>query len=142
MMVVDDNPADLYFAERTFRDAAEIDEALLATEGRSALEQLHERVQKGLPLPVVIMLDLRMPRMGGFAFLDEFETLYSSSSTAIYVLTGHASDPDRMRALSYSSVHGYIVKPVLGGDIARLLSVAKRLRADAEAESVERRASS
>ncbi|MFK8004193.1 MAG: response regulator, partial [Polyangiales bacterium] len=84
-----------------------------------------ERWRHGLALPSIILLDLKMPIMDGFEFLEGFEGQYPRSA-AIYVVTGSASDPDRMRALSFESVRDYIVKPVMGSDIIRLLMVAGR----------------
>lgn len=125
VMIVDDSPGDQHLAERAFINQPGVSEILLAPEGASALIQLDERWRHGLPLPSIILLDLKMPKLDGFGFLDGFEGQYQQSA-AIYVVTGSASDPDRMRALSYESVQDYIVKPVMTSDIMRLLMVANR----------------
>lgn len=125
VMIVDDNPGDQHLAKLVFEDQPDVGEILVAPEGASALVQLDERWRHGLPLPSIILLDLKMPKMDGFEFLDAFESQHPRSA-AIYVVTGSASDPDRMRALSYESVQDYIVKPVMGSDIVRVLMVAHR----------------
>ncbi len=65
-------------------------------------------------IPDVILLDLNMPFMDGWGFLAEFDQLKNTinKKTRIYVVTSSVDDNDRLRATAYSSVSGFISKPL------------------------------
>ena len=120
VMVVDDDPADREHAERQLLKSDRVDEVLTSSDGDRALELIRERDQAGLPLPDVIFLDLRMPQMSGFEFLEAFEERYEESATRIVVVTGAALEPEKNQALAHRSVVDCIPKPVFLRDFERL----------------------
>jgi len=75
-----------------------------AFNGKSALTRLLQRREK----PDVILLDLRMPMMGGFEFLRKLRKLNTHSK--VLVMTGHAEDVVELHA-SDLSIEGYVEKP-------------------------------
>jgi CheY-like chemotaxis protein len=117
LMVVDDDPADLYGSERAMRAATGFGEVLMTTNGVSTLEVLQERAAQGLTPPALIFLDLRMPRMNGFEFLIEFERKYPGTSTDVVVLSGTDHAKEKAHALEHECVVGYLTKPVSVEDV-------------------------
>lgn len=75
-----------------------------AFNGKSALTRLLQRREK----PDVILLDLRMPMMGGFEFLRQLRKINTHSK--VLVMTGHAEDVVELHA-SDLSIEGYFEKP-------------------------------
>jgi CheY-like chemotaxis protein len=63
-------------------------------------------------LPDIILLDLNMPVLDGWQFLDFFMKMESNSLILIYILTSSNYDADMSKAKSYSCVKDYIVKPL------------------------------
>lgn len=63
----------------------------------------------------IILLDLNMPTMDGWEFIEEYQKLKRSSKPfpKIYIATSSISGEDRMRALSYKTIiKGYLIKPI------------------------------
>lgn len=93
-----------------------------AFDGRSALRMISaEDFDVDL-----ILLDLNMPRMDGFEFLQA----YASEAKKLFpvvVLTGADGDPLRRRAMSYSFVKEFFEKPLTTGDVHELTEIAVQL---------------
>lgn len=65
-------------------------------------------------LPDVILLDLNMPVLNGFEFMEEFKILNKeiAKDIDIYILTSSLSSNDLVRANSYPEISEYFIKPV------------------------------
>ncbi|MDP2092999.1 MAG: response regulator [Hydrogenophaga sp.] len=76
-----------------------------------ALQYLQSHPAHGIS---VILLDINMPGMNGFEFLETYETLAATKQAeAVVVMLTSSPDPrDRDRAASFASVRGYITKPI------------------------------
>ena len=83
-----------------------------ATSGLQMLQDLESKNNE--LLPQVIFLDLMMPVMDGFDFLNEFEKLHQNISQKIKVviLTSSLNAEDRFRAMKHHCVAEYISKPL------------------------------
>ncbi len=74
---------------------------------REALEQLKEEQL----LPDYIFVDVNMPELSGFEFVEQFEVMYPNAETAVFFLSGSVVEKDQQRAMAYKSVKGYFEKP-------------------------------
>lgn len=84
------------------------------TEAQHALNFLKESKNDPDALPDVILLDLNMPLMDGWDFLDVFEELHKSlkKKIRIYIVTSSVDERDKQRSQAYSTVSGFISKPL------------------------------
>jgi len=90
--------------------------------GFDALEILKERIA-GNDLPDLILLDINMPIMDGWQFLEEFRKLKTDHKllTPVYVVTSSNDAIDLQRAKSYENeISNYFIKPIDEIDICKI----------------------
>lgn len=78
-------------------------------------------------LPELIFLDLNMPNMNGWQFLDAIRpyALQICSKSRIYILTSSVDKEDQLKARAYPYVCGYFLKPLLPQDLETIRSQAQ-----------------
>mgnify|MGYP001454488945 CR=1 FL=1 len=119
-VLIDDSDIDL-FIQRRFLEVYNFSEELVLY--RSAEEALNWlKMLNGEPPPDVIFLDLNMPDIDGFSFLENFDNLPDGikQKSKIVVLTSSNNKKDRDQAFTNSSVIQFITKPLKQSDIEDL----------------------
>ena len=118
VMLIDDNEIDNLINQKMIEAANIAKHIFTHTGARSAVEFLKniEKVNKMAEsvLPDIIFLDIDMPLMDGFQFLDEFEKLAEHTKTKckIVMLTSSINPQDVNRSKKYNYVKKYINKPL------------------------------
>lgn len=74
-------------------------------------------------LPKVILLDLNMPVMDGWQFLDEFVQIKPAKKITIYIVSSSIDVADHIKAATYKEVSDFLIKPVTTANLAEILSV-------------------
>lgn len=114
VMVIDDNPIDRFVVERIVLNVQYAQEVLSQDGAQSAMEYLTENQDNLDKIPSIILLDINMPEIDGFGFLDMFEELSEAvkEHCKIVMLTSSMNDKDYSRAFSYKSVIHFLHKPL------------------------------
>lgn len=110
IMLVEDDEVDVMAVKRAFRELKIANPLTEAKDGIEALEML--RGVNGyvkIPRPLIILLDLNMPRMGGMEFLDELRKDPDLHRCIVFIMTTSADEQDRVRAYD-KNVAGYVLK--------------------------------
>ncbi len=79
---------------------------------QNALNQLKQNAIDNTILPDAILLDLNMPIMDGWQFLDEFIHLPLKKEISIFIMTSSIDPADIEKAKQYNVVKNYIEKPI------------------------------
>jgi CheY-like chemotaxis protein len=98
---------------------------LVFNNGRDALDNLKAIIRANKKLPDVILLDLNMPVMDGWQFLDEFLREPTPKPILIYIVTSSIDPDDVNRAKIYDAVTNYIVKPITLETLKNILNDVK-----------------
>lgn len=117
VMLIDDNEIDNLINQKMIEAAAITENIYTHTGAKSAIEFLRNMEKLEIAsevLPDVIFLDIDMPLMDGFQFLDEFEKLSSKTkkSCKIVMLTSSINPQDFDRSKKYTNVKLYLNKPL------------------------------
>jgi CheY-like chemotaxis protein len=122
ILLVDDSQP-FNFLSKTVLKENKVDCVIIeALNGKAALDYLTHNDK----WPEVILLDINMPVMDGFQFLEEYEKLNKAGQpTKIFVLTSSTRDEDREKSLSFNTVVEYFDKPLNTTHVKRILSVVK-----------------
>jgi CheY-like chemotaxis protein len=119
VLIVDDDDVAAEGVLRGLRRHGYEGRALWVTDGSTALDVLRGEHLEELPDPRVVLLDLNMPILDGFGFLDQLRADPRLHSTVVFVLTTSSSSDDILRAYD-EHVAGYMVKSAVGPQFARL----------------------
>lgn len=114
LALVDDDDTFVFITKRIIEKTNHVKEIKVFGNGLDALNYLKENLNSEYRLPDIIFLDLSMPIMDGWQFLDEFTSLESqkTSKIIIYVCSSSISPHDIMKAKKMSAVSDFIIKPV------------------------------
>lgn len=121
IVLIDDNDADLLYTRLILERAGVAARIVEFDRADVALDAIERHEIADLDL---ILLDINMPRVDGFAFLAAYESQPRAPAErpAPVVMLTSSNDPhDRERASSHACVCGYLMKP-LGRDAARTVA--------------------
>lgn len=125
ILVVDDDPADREMIALAFKRAGAENPIVAVEDGQEALDYLHAqgrfRERHPQDLPVVIILDLDMPRMDGFEFLRRLKSQPDLSAIPVVVLTTSEFDNDLSQSYTLGA-NSCVTKP---GDFEQLVEIAR-----------------
>ena len=110
--LIDDDEIFAFGAKRIIEMSEICNELKVLKNGQEAIDYLVPRLDEFSNQPVFILLDLNMPVMDGWGFLDAFVKLNIEEKITIYMVTSSIDEQDRLRAKKYEKVSGYVIKPI------------------------------
>ncbi len=126
ILLVEDDIVDRKAFVRAMKALKITSPVVVAEDGVEALEILRGRDPKRrLQRPFIIVLDLNMPRMNGFQFLEQLRGDPELSNAAVLVLTTSKARGDIERAYSHH-VAGYLLKEDLGASFTEAIGALDR----------------
>ncbi len=114
VMLVDDNDIDLFLNQKFLRVADVTDNVVAFQRAQDALDYLKRNADNVDMLPTCILLDIQMPIMNGFQFLEMFDEIPENvkNYTQIYMLSSSTDPVDVSRAAENQHVVKILQKPL------------------------------
>lgn len=114
IMIIDDNTIDLYVCSRIITKnnfGKKVLEYSVATEALKYLQQNQENISN---LPQLIFVDIYMPVMSGFEFMEEYNKLSPALKDycKVYIISSTIDNEDIVRARTDENVVFFQVKPI------------------------------
>ena len=124
IMLVDDSESDNYFHKLIIQEAGLNVEVEDCVEASEALRRIAKAVAGERPMPDIILLDINMPAIDGWQFLDAYAGIVPISvvTPVVVMLSNSANPADKARADSIPLIKGFCSKPLAPDDIEYLLS--------------------
>ena len=122
ILLVEDRAIDIDLTRRAFERRQLLNPLQVARDGEEAIA-FFDRWEAGEPLPICILLDLRMPKMNGLEVLRRLKSHPKFSTIPVVVLTTSSEDSDIEEAYKLGC-NSYIVKPV---DFDKFVDVAANI---------------
>lgn len=115
ILLVDDDEINNFISIKLIKKALVSSEIKACLNGKFAIDELLKMKEEGAQnLPDYILLDINMPLMNGWEFLDEYErqNIDPSGRTKIYIISSSVFSNDINKAKSYPLVKDFISKPL------------------------------
>lgn len=115
ILIVEDNPGDAELAIRALKKQNLANNVIHLLDGAEALDFIfgtgNYTTRNTNHVPKVILLDLKMPKVGGLEVLEKIKSDSRTKTIPVVILTSSAEDPDIKRSYELGA-NSYIVKPV------------------------------
>ena len=123
--IIDDDPIFVFGTKKIMQLADFCTNFMVFHNGEEAINHLKPIIESNEPsLPDVILLDLNMPIMDEWQFLDEFIKIPCKKKIIIYIVTSSIDPQDLARAKEYDNISNYLIKPISAQKLQELLAEA------------------
>ena len=122
ILLVEDRASDVDLTKRAFSRQRLLNPVQVARDGEEALAFI-DRWEAGEPLPIFILLDLKLPKISGLEFLRQLKNRPAFSRIPVIVMTTSGEDKDVLEAYRLGC-NSYIIKPV---EFQKFMEVASQI---------------
>jgi CheY-like chemotaxis protein len=124
ILLIDDDPDDNYLHHLIIEESGLFDTVRIVENGQKGLDYLTQTDHPDYARPDVILLDINMPGMNGFEFLERYGQLDQSlrSRLVLLMLTTSINSADTKRATQINDVKGYLPKPLTKAMLEKIMN--------------------
>jgi len=114
LSIIDDDEIFVFLAKKAIEQTNLINLIKVFGNGLDAINFLKENIDNPASLPEIILLDISMPIMDGWEFLEEYLLFMPKLSVkiTIYIVSSSISPFDIVKSKSISAVTDFIIKPI------------------------------
>lgn len=117
LMIIDNDQVNSFVIRNIIlRNYADARVSMFAN-GKDALEYLSDMDAGKGEFPGIILLDIYMPGLDGFQFLDTYSAHWGHRHTHLFAMSHAINKEDQLRANTYEVVKGFITKPLIYNNI-------------------------
>ena len=92
--------------------------------GKDAINNLHRAVATNDELPDIVLLDINMPIMDGWEFMEAMALIKPklNKEIVVYIVSSSIAVEDKNKSKSYENILGYLSKPITVNDLVLIAS--------------------
>ncbi len=126
LCLIDDDDVYQYTFITQIQENKAVKEVLQFYDGEMAIDFFENKAEDSSSLPDIIFLDINMPIMDGWEFLEEFIKIKPNigKQIVIYVVSSSIDPKDIHRANSLSEISDYLIKPIVAEQLNRIVTNA------------------
>jgi len=120
VLLIDDDEDDNYFHRLVLEESSSVENIIIAESSIEALEYIRsEKIN-----PDIIFLDVNMPKMNGWEFIEEYEKIktHETLNPVILMLTTSPNRMDKERAKNVPEIKGFETKPLTAESFNKILT--------------------
>lgn len=123
ILLIDDSESDNFIHARVIKKAKVTNKVTIKYSGEEGLDYLKTLINEDYPRPNLIFLDINMPGMDGFEFLEHYEQLEDTqkADVVIAMLTTSTSPVDRNKAGKFDLLQHFDNKPLTESSLMTVL---------------------
>lgn len=125
LLVIDDDDINIFIIKKIVEKTGFNIEMIARNNGQQAIDYLNETIAQNKALPRLVLIDINMPVMSGWEFIEAYETLGIEQKVDMYILSSSVYENDIEKTKSYQAVKGFISKPL---SMERLVELIKAIR--------------
>lgn len=122
--IVDDDDIYQFTTSLFLKKTDLVNKIIVFSNGLKAINFLKEEMGNSENIPDILFLDVNMPVMDGWEFLEEYLLIkpMMPKTIVIYMVTSSVDEKDVLRAKNISALSGYLVKPISSENIVEVIS--------------------
>lgn len=122
--IIDDDEVYKFFVQKMLKIKKLAEDVLTFPDGEEAYNFIRENMENPEKLPDIIFLDINMPIMDGFQFMEEYTKLKPKidKKITIYMITSSIDHVDLERSKKYSEISDFITKPITAEVLHRIIN--------------------
>ncbi|KEQ28988.1 response regulator [Pedobacter antarcticus 4BY] len=120
LLVIDDDDINIFIIKKIVEKTGYDAKMVAKTNGQLAIDYLKDLQQNDISFPDLILIDINMPVLNGWEFLEVYEKLGILQDSDMYMLSSSVYENDIEKAKTYKTVKGFISKPL---SIERLIEL-------------------
>ena len=112
LLVIDDDDINIFIIKKIVEKTGFDIEMVSRNNGQQALDYLNETIAQHKALPSLVLIDINMPVMNGWEFIEAYEELHIEQKVDMYILSSSVYENDIEKTKGYKAVKGFISKPL------------------------------
>lgn len=124
LLVIDDDDINIFIIKKIVEKTGYNINMVSKTNGQLAIDHLNTILELNEAFPQLILIDINMPVLNGWEFLEAYDKLNITQRVDLYMLSSSVYENDIEKAKTYKKVKGFISKPL---SINRLIELFDNL---------------
>lgn len=112
LLVIDDDDINIFIIKKIVEKTGYQVNMVAKTNGQLAVDYLTELQSQQQDFPDLILIDINMPVLNGWEFLEAYEKMNAGQKIDMYMLSSSVYENDIEKAKTYKTVKGFISKPL------------------------------